>query len=160
MLKKVSSSVSCAAPHVNKSSNWSNKKRSLTGGNFKVSGYFREEDGIRQLLLHWSLILRDWMCIESTISIIAKTWRSSVTSCGVLGELGRYPIILYILQGAVKYWQNLQRKRMEKYLFHDCLCKAEVIDAMESTSWISWMKLICNELNINNLRDISTPEIK
>ena len=45
-------------------------------------------------------------------------------------------------------------------LLHDCLCEAEVIDAMGSTSWISWMKLICNELNINNLRDISTHEIK
>ena len=79
---------------------------------------------------------------------------------GVLGELGRYPIVLDILQGAVKYWQNLQRKRTEKSLIHDCLCEAEVIDAMGSTSWISWMKLICNELNIKNLRDISTHEIK
>ena len=28
------------------------EKQSLTGGNFKVSGYFREEDVIREVILH------------------------------------------------------------------------------------------------------------
>ena len=79
---------------------------------------------------------------------------------GVLGESGRYPIFLDISQGAVKYWQNLQRKRTEKSLLHDCVCEAEVIDAMGSISWISWMELICNELNNKNWKYNSTHEIK
>ena len=37
-------------PHPNKISNCTNEKRSLTGGNFKVSGYFREEDVVMELI--------------------------------------------------------------------------------------------------------------
>ena len=41
---------SYVAPHVNKSLNWWNEKRSLTGGNFKVSRYVREKNVIRELI--------------------------------------------------------------------------------------------------------------
>ena len=43
----------CVAPHVNKCSKLIEGEK--IGGNFKVSGHFREEDVIRELILHWSL---------------------------------------------------------------------------------------------------------
>ena len=94
---------SCAAPHVNNSSNWSNEKRSLNGGNFKVgtpvSGNFREENVIRELILHWSFhSQRDQMCKESTIFIIATTRRSM---CHVPGRLK----ITIIWSGKLPQWQ-------------------------------------------------------
>ncbi|KAK3087181.1 hypothetical protein FSP39_002749 [Pinctada imbricata] len=57
---------------------------------------------------------------------------------GALGELGRYPLILDVLKGTIRYWLKLQEKRKTKSLINDCLCEAELIDINNGHSWITW----------------------
>ena len=52
MLENFSSSVFMRGAQCKQVQNCPKTKESLTGGNFKESGYFREEDVIMELILH------------------------------------------------------------------------------------------------------------
>ena len=101
----------------------------------------------------YSKLPQEKLNIQFCKFILRVSSRSS--NLAAMGELGRYPLYVYILPRVIKYYSRIteiQDNSLLKDAFSEMI-KADETNSRKSVTWFKIMKHIINSIKVNNCKD-------